>query len=127
VHAGRSDPVALGRAGGRASARSRNGIGSNNLRGLAKRQLEGLLRSDDERIRIQAAKALYSFGSQAAPIADVDEPAAPPPTLRDGSRVTSLGDVLALADQLGVVVEPMRELRAEVERLRLENEQLRAG
>jgi hypothetical protein len=94
---------------------------------LARKQLEELLGSNDQRIRLQAARSLYSFGSQPAPTPDEAEPPGPPPTLADGSRVTSLGDVLELARELQVGIPVLDELEHENTRLKAELAQLRSS
>jgi hypothetical protein len=131
AHGGLVDMRAAGRLGGKASVRSRLGFGpdvaDDELREKARRRLNAMLDSKDEKLQLVAARSLFSYGTTPAPSADAAESAAPPPTLQDGRRVTGLADVLELADQLGVSVEPLRELRDENAQLRSELEQLRAA
>jgi hypothetical protein len=86
--------------------------------------LEGLLRSEDERIRIQAAKGLYSYSATPA-LSPGDAEPAEPVFMADGRRATGIRDVLALADELDVDVG-QHELADENARLRAEVKQLRA-
>jgi hypothetical protein len=69
----------VGKLGGRGRTRSVLGISDeaadDRLRALAKRQLEGLLTSENESVRLRAAASLYSYRSVQPP-ADEDEPPA---------------------------------------------------
>ena len=71
IHAGRVDPCAIGRSGGLARTRSQLGISpelaDDQLRAQARRRLEALVNSDDERTALAAARALYSYGPQRPP------------------------------------------------------------
>jgi hypothetical protein len=117
----------LARRGGVASAKARNAIDPDNLRLEARRQLQELLSSSDARVRLSAARSLFSFGSQSPPVPDVAEPAPEPVVLTSGKRPTGLGDVLELARELEVDVPVMRELELENVRLREENAKLRSS
>lgn len=74
MHGGLVDPSAMGKAGGRASARLRNGLGpevaDDDLRELARSSLRDALKSDDEKTRLAAARSLFSYGTTTPPGGD---------------------------------------------------------
>ena len=65
VHSGAQNIRELGQLGGRARTRSVLGISDamadDDLRGLARKQLEGLLTSENESVRLRAAASLFSY------------------------------------------------------------------
>jgi hypothetical protein len=102
VHAGKQNMAAIGSAGGRASAASRNGltehVADEKLRNLGKRRLEALVNSDNEQIALRAATALYSYRAQQPPRNALESSYDPsdPPHLINGKPV-SIAAVLEVA------------------------------
>jgi hypothetical protein len=95
----------LGQKGGIASGRARLGIISpeladDNLRAQARRRLEKLVNSSDEKVALQASRALFSYGLTPAP----GDPDYYQRGLiaRDTDRSASLKDVAALLFKLKI-------------------------
>jgi hypothetical protein len=118
VHSGRTDPKELGRKGGLASVRSRLGISpqvvDDQLRGLARKQLEALLSDPDPRVRLSASRALYSY-SPTTP------PGVPVPTndpMLGSVRDRLIDRIAGLSARAEKPVEQAARLEAENQRLR---------
>jgi hypothetical protein len=106
IHGGRQDPRELGRKGGQARTRSvlaiDPAVADEDLRAQARRRLELLVNSEDERTALAAARALYSYGPQRPP----DEPAPIEwhPDKPEDER--DQGDVLRKLWEIGVICCP---------------------
>jgi hypothetical protein len=90
----------LGRKGGKASVRSRLGLGDDlpdALRGKARKRLDAALDDPDPRIRLQAARAIASYSPERPP-------AEQQPEQQQGRPLAmSIGDLCAAAVELGVL------------------------
>jgi hypothetical protein len=104
AHSGRVDMRELGRRGGKARERTVLGVVAANeaaddsLRALARQQLEELLRSENEQVRLRAASALFSYGSTRPPEAADGQPFN---VAAFKARPHSLGEILAFLDKSG--------------------------
>jgi hypothetical protein len=121
AHSGKTDMRAIGAAGGRASVRSRLGLGDvgEDEREKARRRLSEMLDSPDERMRMMAAKALYSYSAVSPP----HDAAAVTPA---SSVEHDYGAILDVLEDAGVVYRgpgPRDERRSE---LSAENSRLQA-
>ncbi len=65
IHGGRQDPRELGQKGGRGRTRNQDGAVAASEKGRAK--LLELIQSDDPKVAISAARALFSYGPQKPP------------------------------------------------------------
>jgi hypothetical protein len=141
MHGGLVDPSAMGKAGGRASARIRNGFGpevaDDDLRELARSSLRDALKSDDEKTRLAAARSLFSYGTTTPPgdgagphpaaasvqhdwkaIADALEAAG---VIRRGPAITGEADAEShLYAEIAQLKRRIRELERELEKERAE-------
>jgi hypothetical protein len=104
----------MGKAGGRASATSRNGLNDDvadaKLIGLGKRRLEQLVNSDNEQVALRAATALYSYRAQSPPASE-----APTTPERPGYGDTTVADIFRVLvfEAHGAFDEDMKRLVVE--------------
>jgi hypothetical protein len=129
IHAGRADPAELGRRGGLASVRSRfglDGIADDDLREKARQRLNAMLDSSDEKTRLAAARALFSYG--ATPPNDGRPAGCPAASVAHDHRAIRDNlerfGVIAYREASEAEKERLGELRAEVEALRAERDAL---
>jgi hypothetical protein len=132
IHGGVVDPSELGRKGGRASVRSRLGLGpevaDDDLREKARARLNSMLDSDDEKTQLSSAKSLYSYGATPAPSDRRPTGGTPASIEHDYAAIREkLEECGVLAYRPGSPAESERivELRAQVKTLRDENATLR--
>ena len=91
----------MGQKGGQARTRSVLGISDDvadpDLRAMARKRLEQLVNSDDERAALAAARALYSYGPQRPPAGET--PAEHQPIVHQYDEFA----IVAMLEQVGLV------------------------
>jgi hypothetical protein len=128
MHGGLVDPSALGRAGGLASVRVRNGLGpevaDDDLRERARSRLRDMLDSDDEKTRLAAARSLFSYGTTTPPGDGAAGALHPAPSL--AHDWTTIVDKLEAAGVLHRGIRPADRDLPEITRLRQRVDELEA-